>query len=680
MLGRNGLMATTGGLESFAVLLQQHRAAAGLSQEELAERAGLSRRGISDLERGARRPYPGTARRLAVALQLAGPARAAFVSAGHWRPRAPVGRGRAESNLPVVLSSFVGRERELTHIGTVLSTARLLTLTGTGGVGKTRLAIEVARGVHAEGGQPVCLVELASLTEPGLIPRTVAAALGLHEQAGQPLLDTLAASLEPRDMLLVLDNCEHLVHPCAALVDVLLRSCPRLTILATSRELLGVAGEVVWRVPSLDLPDPGCASTAAALASSEAVQLFVERARLMQPGFTLTDANMAVIAQLCRRLDGIPLAIELAAARVRSLTVEQIAARLDDRFHLLTGGARTALRRQQTLRGTVDWSHDLLADEEKVLLRRVSVFAGGWTLEAAEVVCAGEPIERGDVLDLLSGLVDKSLVLAEEQISGHMRYGMLDTLREYAAERLAHAGEKPDLLRRQATQFLVLAETAERHLRGPEQAAWLERLEQEHENLRAALRWCVEHGSVEEGLRLGASLWRFWHIRGHLTEGREHLAAVLALARPGMPAGSRTAALAGALNGAGVLALRQGDYAAARSLLEESLAIRRGLGDRREIANSLGNLGLVAKAQGDHVLSRSLHEESLAMRRALGDRRGIALSLHNLGEVADCQGDTALAQSLHLESLAHSRELGDRQLADPALERLAGVAASQGQA
>jgi non-specific serine/threonine protein kinase len=392
----------------------------------------------------------------------------------------------------------------------------------------------------------------------------------------------------------------------------------------------------------------------------------------------LSERTARAVADVCRRLDGIPLALELAAVRVRVLDVEQIAARLDDRFHLLTGGARTALRRQQTLRGTVDWSHDLLADEEKALLRRVSVFAGGWTLEAAEMVCAGEPLERGDVLGLLSGLVDKSLVLAEEQISGYMRYGMLDTLREYAAERLAQAGEKPDLLRRQAAHFLVLVETAELHLQGPEQAAWLERLEQEHENLRAALRWCVEHGRVEQGLRLGASLWRFWHIRGHLSEGREHLAAVLALARAGMPAGSRTAALAGALNGAGVLALRQGDYAAARSLLEESLAIRRDLGDRREIANSLGNLGMVAKAQGDRVRSRSLHEESLAMRRALGDQWGIAMSLQNLAEEAHDQGEYGLERSRLDECLAIRRELGDWRGVAMSLNGLGVVARDQG--
>ncbi|MBV9172674.1 MAG: tetratricopeptide repeat protein, partial [Chloroflexi bacterium] len=555
---------------------------------------------------------------------------------------------------------------------------RLLTLTGAGGIGKTRLALEAARRRAGEDTDGTALVELAALTDPGLVPQAVAAVVDVREQPGRALQDTLVASLQHRQLLLVLDNCEHLIAACAAVAEALLRGCAGLCILATSREPLRVAGETTWRVPSLSLPGPLDGQPVDATVRSEAGRLFIERAQAARPDFALSDRTARAVADVCRRLDGIPLALELGAVRVRVLDIEHIAARLDDRFHLLTGGSRTALRRQQTLRGTVDWSHDLLADEEQVLLRRLSVFAGGWTLEAAEVVCAGAPIERGDVLDLLSGLADKSLVLAEEQSSGHMRYRMLDTLREYAAERLAQAGEKPDLLERQATHVLALAETAELHLHGPEQAAWLERLEQEHENLRAALRWCVEHGSAEQGLRLGASLWRFWHIRGHLSEGREQLAAVLALARVGMPVGSHMAALAAALNGAGVLALRQCDLAAACSLLEQSLAIRRDLGDRRAIANSLGNLGIVAKAQGDRVRSRSLHEESLAIRRALGDEWGIALALQNLAEEAHDQRDYGLVRSLLGECLEIRRELGDRRGVAMALSGLGSVAQDQG--
>jgi non-specific serine/threonine protein kinase len=390
----------------------------------------------------------------------------------------------------------------------------------------------------------------------------------------------------------------------------------------------------------------------------EAVQLFVERARVVEPGFTPGERNAPALSEVCSRLDGIPLALELAAARARVLTVEQIAARLDDRFRLLTGGSRTALRRQQTLRATVDWSHDLLSEPERALLRRLSVFAGGWTLEAAEAVCAADPVASEDVLDLLTGLVDKSLVVAEGQDSGE-RYRLLETIRQYGWGKLQEADEAALLRTRHAEWFMALAVRAEPALSRPDQGPWLERLEQEHDNLRAAIQWSAESGEVEVGLRLGGALWRFWAVHGHLREGRERLAALLALPEPGAPSAPPTAARAKALHGAGTLALRQGDYAAARPALEESLAIRRELGDRPGIAASLNNLGYVVRAQGDYAAASALFEQSLAIKRERGDRQGIAHSHQNLGETAHLQGDYALARDRYEESLAISRESKD---------------------
>jgi predicted ATPase/class 3 adenylate cyclase len=345
------------------------------------------------------------------------------------------------NNLPVQATSFIGRERDIAEIQRLLSSARLLTLNGAGGVGKTRLALQAAADLLETYGDGVWLVELAPLADPDLVPQTVAFALGVREEPGRPFTQTLADYLRNKKLLLLLDNCEHLVDACARLADTLLRSCPDLQILATSREALGVPGERTYRLPSLGLPDPARLPPMDVLAQFESVRLFRERAQLHQPAFAVTAANAPALAQVCHRLDGIPLAIELAAARVRSLPVEQIAARLDDRFRLLTGGSRTALPRQQTLRALMDWSYGLLTDGEKTLLRRVSVFSGGWTLEAAETVCAGDGVDDWEILDLLTRLVDKSLIVYEER-DGEARYRLLETVRQYAQERLQESGER----------------------------------------------------------------------------------------------------------------------------------------------------------------------------------------------------------------------------------------------
>jgi predicted ATPase/Tfp pilus assembly protein PilF len=592
-------------------------------------------------------------------------------------------------NLPAPLTSFVGRERELAGVQQLLTANRLVTLTGPGGAGKTRMAIQIGTHLLEQHPDGVWLVELDSLTDPDLVPQTTATALGVREEPDRPLTTTLSDYIKQRHLLLILDNCEHVVTACAHLAQALLRASPHLRILATSREALRVPGETPYSVPSLSLP-PAALPTRSPIPSApnvelgtpdaehpmmqyEAIRLFVERAATAKPGFAVTDQNAPAVAQVCRRLDGIPLALELAAARVRVLSVEQVAQRLDDRFRLLTGGSRTLLPRQQTLRALIDWSYDLLSEPERALLRRLSVFAGGFTLNAAEAVCAGGDVEEFEILDLVTQLTDKSLVVIEEQ-EGEARYRLLESIREYGDEQLQQAGEGPQVRGQHRDWFLAVAEQAEPELQGPDQAEWLDRLEVEHDNLRAALATAVESGQGEIGLRLGAALWRFWTVRGHLAEGRDQLARLLAL--PGAQA--RTDDRARVLNRAGALADDQGDVAAARSLFEESLAIGRELDNSEIIARTLPNLGLLEHNQGNYDAARSLFEESLAVLRQLGDQRGIASSLNNLGRIALQEGDDAAARALFVDSLDIRRQLGDRRGIAVLLNNLGWVAHNQG--
>ena len=565
------------------------------------------------------------------------------------------------------MTSFIGREKEIEAVKTLLGKTRLLTLAGSGGCGKTRLGLQVAADVLENYPDGAWLIELAPLADPALVPQAVASVLGVREEAGKPLTQTLTAALKPKRLLIVLDNCEHVLSACAVLVDTLIRSCPDVRVLASSREGLGIAGETVYRIPSLSLPDPKQTATLASVTLYEAVRLFVDRAAAALPAFAVTNQNAPALASVCHRLDGIPLAIELAAARVRSLAVEEINARLDNRFRLLTGGSRTALPRQQTLRALIDWSYDLLTPLEKTLLCRLAVFAGGWTLEAAEQVGAGESetgedIEAWAVLDLLTSLADKSLVVAEQE-EEHTRYRLLETVRQYARDRLSESGESLVVRARHGDYFVALAEEIMPKLAGSEQAQWLRVLEAEHDNLRQALTEYAEDATEDvraddkKGLRLGAALQRFWMVRGHLSEGRERLRAALEHSGGQEPTKSRAAAL----NGAGTLAWMQGDYASARVLYEESLTIARELEDKKGIALSLGNLGIVAKEQGDYALARSLYEESLALRRELGDTSGIAFGLNNLGLVVKEQGDYALARVLHEESSGDTARVGGQQ-------------------
>jgi predicted ATPase/DNA-binding winged helix-turn-helix (wHTH) protein/Tfp pilus assembly protein PilF len=580
------------------------------------------------------------------------------------------------STLPEALTSFIGRERELAEIKRLLPGKRLLTLVGAGGVGKTRLALQFAAElVDADAYRDgVWLVELAPVADPALVPQAVATVLGLKEQPGKSLTQTLIEYLASKHLLLLVDNAEHLLAACAQLADALLRQCPHIVLLATSREGLGIAGELTYRVPSLSMPDPRQHTTPEQLSQYESIRLLVERARLQLPHFTVTDQNAPALASVCYRLDGIPLALELAAARMRSMSVEEVDRRLDHRFSLLKGGSRTAPTRQQTLRSLIDWSYDLLHEAEKALLCRLSVFAGGWTLAAAEAVCDGEGVEKEDVLDILTSLGDKSLVGTEER-SGATRYGLLETVRQYARDQLREGGDVTQWRSRHLAHFIAVAEEAEPQLRGADQQAWLDQLETEHDNLRSALGWSAAAGGDDAGgLRLAGALCRFWSVRGYLGEGRGWVSGLLAAATGRQAAAAR----AKALNGAGGLARHQGDNAAARALFEQSLAIYRELGDRQRIAFSLNNLGVVADDQGDYPAARALHEESLAIQRELGDKWSIAMSLHNLGVLASDQGDHRAARALHEESLAIRRELGDWQGIGDSLNSLGSSASEQG--
>jgi len=559
-------------------------------------------------------------------------------------------------NLPAQLTSFVGREAEMRDARARLGGTRLLTLTGTGGAGKTRLALQVAADALDGFPDGAWLTELAALADPALVTQAVAGVLGVREEADRPLRQSLADSLQSKRLLLLWDNCEHLVESCARLADWLLRACPGVIILATSRESLDIGGEAVLALSSLPLPGGPPPPPPDELLRFDSVRLFVERATEAQASFRFSAGNAQAVASVCSRLDGIPLALELAAARVRVLTPAQISDRLDDRFRLLTGGSRTALPRQQTLRALIDWSYDLLAPAEQTLLRRLSVFAGGWPLEAAEAVCAGGDVEDWEVLDLLARLVAKSLVVAEPPEGGQVRYRLLENVRGYAHGRLAETGGEEALADRHAGWFLGRAEEAEPHLSGAAQAEWLGRLEQDRDNLRAALRRWQATDSARL-LRLAGALSRFWYGRSYLSEGGGWLRAALDAAGPDADGGARGKAL----NGAGMLAWACGELDQSAALHAQDLALRREAGDDRGVARALANLGILAVDRKDMSGARVLFEESLGLYRALGNDDGVTVMLNNLGGLASDAGDHAESQRLLEEGLALFRQAGNAQ-------------------
>ncbi|HEX7077712.1 MAG TPA: tetratricopeptide repeat protein [Candidatus Eisenbacteria bacterium] len=580
------------------------------------------------------------------------------------------------NNLPASLTTFIGRKRERAEIGRLLQQTRLVTLTGPGGCGKTRLAIQVATDALSEVPDGAWIAELAPLSDPALVPQTVAGVLGVREEVGKPLQATLAEALATKRILLVLDNCEHVAAACAALAGALLPACRELRIVATSQEPLGVPGEVLWRIPMLGVPDVGVPGSRSreAIGRYESVKLFVDRATAVMPSFQLTDANAPVVALICRRVDGIPLAIELAAARVKVLAPDQILARLEDRFKLLTGGSRTALPKQQTLRAAVDWSYDLLAPPERSLLNRLSVFAGGFTLEAVERVCADETLDALDVLDMVARLVDRSLVVTEEEPDGQIRYRLLETIRDYGREKLEGSGERPAVRERHAAYYLALAVRAEPELSGPEQGVWLDRLEREHDNLRQALALFEETRDAARGLCLGGSLWRFWWVRGNWAEGRKRLAAQLDIPAAGSAPKERIQALFGA----GVLAFGVKDYPAATALMGEGLAAARMGGDTLGIARCLFGLANIASDQDDYETARPLYEEVLPLWRELGHKPGLSGTLHNLGVLSEVARDYERAEALYAEGLSINREIGNRAAEASSLNGLGGVAYYRG--
>jgi predicted ATPase/class 3 adenylate cyclase/DNA-binding CsgD family transcriptional regulator len=526
-------------------------------------------------------------------------------------------------NLPVQLSSFVGRERELADVAKLLASNRQLTLTGTGGAGKTRLALQVAAELVGDYADGVWLVDLAPLADPTLVPQAIASVLGMREQAGHSFNERLTNFLHSKQLLVVLDNSEHLVQACADVTEKLLGACPGIKILATSREQLAIVGEIVWRVPSLDVPRGPSGRSLDAVAASSAVRLFVDRAQAVEPGFQLDAANAASVAEICERLDGIPLALELAAARLQVLSAAQIATRLSDCLRLLVSGRRTAPSRQQTLRATFDWSYQLLSRDEQLLLERLAIFAGGFTLGAAEVVCGVDGINSGDVLDLLSRLIAKSLVVVEPDADRAPRYRLHVPLREYLIERLTVGGELERMRRRHAHHFVSLAEQADAQLRGSRHPReGLEGLQTEYDNLRAALRWCGSNAETDFELRLAVALTRFWRSRGYLTEGRAWLSAALAHNRhaPG-------AIRARALDDLSSLASDQADDDAAEALALECLQIRRDLDDRSGVAEILQDLGILARKRGDRARARQLYDELLTIARELGAVKQIASGL-----------------------------------------------------
>jgi predicted ATPase/DNA-binding SARP family transcriptional activator/DNA-binding CsgD family transcriptional regulator/Tfp pilus assembly protein PilF len=581
-------------------------------------------------------------------------------------PTSPAAAARMH-NLPIARTSFIGREIETLEVKRLLAMTRLLTLTGAGGCGKTRLALEVAGDLIGAYPDGMWLVDLAPLSEAELVPQAVSQVLGVREQPGRPLLETLEDALRSKKMLLVVDNCEHLVEAVVGLVDALLDSCPGLRVLATSREPLNAAGEVNWLVPSLTVPNARQEEsyTPQELEGYESMRLFVERASRHDPSFELTLSNGQAVAQVCRRLEGIPLAIELAAGRMEVLSAEQLASRLEDFLKLLTGG-RTADPRHRTLRATLEWSYELLDEVEQALFRRLSVFAGGWTLEAAEDVCSGDGVDQDDVLELLSGLVNKSLVVVEAGEDRVPRFRMLEPVRQYSQERRQDSGTAERVRERHARYFLALAQEAEPELDGADQTLWMDRLGTDHDNLRATLSWAFEGGEVELGLRLAGALRLFWVARSDYSEGRRWC-------EEGLKRGDSApqSVRANALVGAGFFMATLGDLELAIERLEESLALHRQVGDRRGAATCVRLLGSTMFELGDWKRAEALLEEGLVLARESGSIRDTCNTLSSLAYLAACQGDLERAKALGEESVAIAREAGDTIAASLASNYLA---------
>ncbi|MEO6695198.1 MAG: tetratricopeptide repeat protein [Ignavibacteria bacterium] len=569
------------------------------------------------------------------------------------------------NNLPVQLTSFIGRENEITDLKKLLSDTKLLTLLGPGGTGKTRLAVQVGADMIDDFENGVWIVELASLIDPNLLTQSVTEALRLKEHSGITPEKLLYDHLKDKKIMIILDNCEHLIDACAVLAEKLLQNCPRLKIMVTSREALRCGGELIHKVLSLSHPDPKIKVEPEILVQYEAVRLFIERAIAVNPGFRVNNDNAAALAQICYQLDGIPLAIELAAVRTKVLSLENICKKLSDRFRLLTGGKRTALPRQQTLRALIDWSYDLLSDKEKILWRRLSVFAGAWTLDAAEEVCSDENLDQEEILDLVNNLTEKSIVL----FSGtNDNYKMLETIRQYGDEKLKESGETKSFYTKHLSYYLNLCEGAIPELSGTNAKKWFNKFEEFYPNIQTGLNWSVENNLKEEGLRLAFSMGKFWELRGHFTEGRNWFDKLFTETE-NVPRDI----VANSKGAAGILAIHQGQYDESEILIEDALKIFKETGNQKGIANSLNSLGLNAVDKSDYKKAKEYLYESLKLRREINHRLGICSTSNSLGLLFLIEGDFVNAKKYWEETLEISLEINDSMYEGIAYSNLAQI-------
>ena len=651
---------------SFGEWIRRRRKALDLTQTELACCAGCAVVTIRKIESDALRPSRQIAERLASCLTIPSTDQPAFLQAARAQrsvdrlgsPLAgalssPAATHTRRTNVPLQLTSFVGRERELAELTQLLATNRLVTLTGIGGTGKTRLALEAANAALATFPDGGWFVELAPIGDAWLIPQAVAAVLGVPEQADRPMPATLNTALHDKQLLLILDNCEYHAASCAELINTLLISCASVRVLATSREPLHLLGEQLYPLSPLGTPSPHSLRSLEDLMQVESVRLFCDRARAAQPRFALTPANAPAIAAICQRLDGLPLAIELAAAHIRRFPPQTLLERLCDPLAALVAGPRNLPQRHQTLRATIDWSYQLLDAHEQRFFACLGVFAGGWTMAAAEAVWHTGADGEAVLADALATLLDKSLVRQFEDRNGEPRCGLLETIRAYALDQLRTNAFMETVCRRHAEYYVSFVERAEQELSGAQSSIWMDRLDQEHENLRAALSWALAAEGADTGaprlelaLRLCGVLWRFWWVRGHLSEGRHWIEA--ALARPGAAAPDRRAKV---LHGAGVLARAQGDLGAAETFLGEGLALWKSLGDTIGVARGLNSLGVVCFNRQEFDRALELFQESLVLYRELDDTPSIATILNNLGNIAYKQGDLQRAAAYYTEGL-----------------------------